>query len=61
MAEAELQAYLDLTPQQIRTYLLDMLARDPPAPGKYQVSFHAVETLLCYGLFSLVDPHRLHG
>ncbi len=38
-----------------------MLARDPPAPGKRQVPFNAVETLLCYGLFSLVDPHRYGG
>ncbi len=61
MAEAELQAYLGLTPQQIRTHLLDMLARDPPAPGKHQVPFNAVETLLCYSLFSQVDPHRYGG
>jgi len=61
MADVELQVYLGLTPQQIRTHLLDMLARDPPAPGKRQVPFNAVETLLCYGLFSQVDPHRYGG
>jgi putative restriction endonuclease len=61
MAEAELQAYLGLSSQQIRTHLLDILARDPPAPNKRQVPFNAVETLLCYGLFSLVDPHRYGG
>src|SRR5262245_21236100 len=61
MAETELQAYLALTSQQIRTPLLDILARDPPASDKRQVPFNAVETLLCYGLFSLVDPHRFGG
>jgi len=61
MAEAELQAYLGLSRQQIHAYLLDILARDPPTPGKRQVPFNAVETLLCYGLFSLVDPHRYGG
>ncbi len=58
MAEAELQTYLGLSAQRIRIHLLDILARDPPAPNKRQVPFNAVETLLCYGLFSLVDPHR---
>ena len=61
MAEAELQAYLSLTQEQIRTHLLDILSREPPVPGKRQVPFNAVETLLCYGLFSLVDPHRYGG
>jgi putative restriction endonuclease len=61
MAEVELHAYLGLSARQIRTHLLDILARDPPAPNKRQVPFNAVETLLCYGLFSLVDPHRYGG
>ncbi len=61
MAEAELQAYLELSPQQIRSHLLEILARDPPTPARRQVPFNAVETLLCYGLFSLVDPHRYGG
>jgi putative restriction endonuclease len=29
--------------------------------GKRQVPYNAVETLLCYGLFSLVDPHHFGG
>src|SRR5450759_4555694 len=61
MPEATLQAYVDLSPQQIRAQLVDILARDLPVPGKRQGPFNAVETLLCYGLFSLVDPHRYGG
>ncbi|HLX58952.1 MAG TPA: HNH endonuclease [Ktedonobacteraceae bacterium] len=61
MAEAALQVYLDLHSQQIRTQLIDILARDLPLPGKRQGPFNAVETLLCYGLFSLVDPHHYGG
>src|SRR5690242_10763823 len=33
----------------------------PHVPGKRQVPFNAVETLLCYGLFSLIDPHHYGG
>ncbi len=61
MPEGVLQEYLDLSSQQIRTQLMDILARRLPAPGKRQVSFNNVETLLCYGLFSLVDPHHYGG
>jgi putative restriction endonuclease len=61
MAEGSLQDYLDLSPHQIRRQLMDILARELPVPGKRQVPFNAVETLLCYGLFSLVDPHHYGG
>jgi hypothetical protein len=61
MAESALQGYLYLTPQQIYTQLMDILLRELPLPGKRQAPFNAVETLLCYGLFSLVDPHRYGG
>jgi putative restriction endonuclease len=61
MLEGSLQEYLDLSPQQIRIQLMDILARRLPAPGKRQVPFNAVETLLCYGLFSLIDPHHYGG
>src|SRR6266852_1268909 len=61
MAEATLQEYLELSSQQIRTQLMDILERDFPLPSKRQVPFNAVETLLCYGLFSLVDPHHYGG
>jgi putative restriction endonuclease len=61
MAEATLQEYLDLSSQQIRAQLMGILERDLPLPNKRQVPFNAVETLLCYGLFSLVDPHHYGG
>lgn len=61
MSEDLLQEYLDLSPQQIRAQLMDIIARRLPEPGKRQVSFNAVETLLCYGLFSLIDPHHYGG
>ena len=61
MVEAVLQEYFDLSPQQIRKQLMDIVARDLPMPGKRQVPFNAVETLLCYGLFPLVDPHHYGG
>lgn len=61
MAEAILREYLDLSPQQIRSQLMDILKRELPLPGKRQVPFNAVETLLCYGLFSLIDPHHYGG
>ncbi len=61
MAEAALRAYLDLSPQQIQTQLMDILARELFVQGKRQVPYNAVETLLCYGLFSQVDPHHYGG
>ena len=61
MSEGSLQKYLDLSPQQIRAQLMEIIARRLPAPGKRQVPFNAVETLLCYGLFSLIDPHHYGG
>jgi len=61
MVEAVLQEYFDLSPQQIRKQLMDIVARDLPMPGKRQVPFNALETLLCYGLFPLVDPHHYGG
>jgi len=61
MVEAVLKEYLDLSPQQIRTQLMGILGRDVPLPGKRQVPFNTVETLLCYGLFSLIDPHHYGG
>jgi len=61
MAEATLQEYLELSSQQIRIQLMDILERDFPLLSKRQVPFNAVETLLCYGLFSLVDPHHYGG
>jgi putative restriction endonuclease len=59
--EEVLRSYLDLTQEQVRQQLADILAREVPAPGHRQVPFNAVETLLCYGLFYLLDPHRYGG
>ncbi len=61
MPEGVLQEYLDLSSQQIRAQLVDILSRELPAPGKRQAPFNNVETLLCYGLFSMVDPHHYGG
>ena len=61
MAESALQRYLNLTPQDIHTQLMNILLRELPLPSKRQVPFNEVETLLCYGLFSQVDPHRYGG
>jgi alkylation response protein AidB-like acyl-CoA dehydrogenase len=59
--EEVLRSYLDLTQEQVRQQLADILAREATAPGHRQVPFNAVETLLCYGLFYLLDPHRYGG
>jgi|GEM_PF-488533 putative restriction endonuclease len=61
LREEVLRSYLDLTPEQIRQQLVAIVAREIPAPGHRQVPFNAVETLLCYGLFYLLDPHRYGG
>ncbi len=61
MNEEELQGYLDLPTQTIRKYLLAILARPFPEPGQRQEAFNPVETLLCYGLFELLNPHRYGG
>jgi putative restriction endonuclease len=45
----------------LHVQLMAILERALPLPGKRQGSFNAVETLLCYGLFSLVDPHHYGG
>ena len=61
MKEDQLRSYLELSPQDIRRQLLDMAVRHVPEPGHRQVPFNEVETLLCYGLFYLLDPHRYGG
>lgn len=61
MKEAQLRSYLELSVQDIRRQLLDMAARHVPESGRRQVPFNEVETLLCYGLFYLLDPHRYGG
>ncbi len=48
-----------------RTDVLDQLRRiverSFPANGRRQEPFAPVETLLCYGLFFVLDPHRYGG
>ncbi len=59
--EKDLQTYLNLSEQAIRKDLLAILARSFPPPGQRQEAFNPVETLLCYGLFERVNPHRYGG
>jgi putative restriction endonuclease len=61
MKEDQLRSYLELSLQESRRQLLDIAARHVPEPGRRQVPFNEVETLLCYGLFYLLDPHRYGG
>jgi putative restriction endonuclease len=59
--EEAFHSYLELSPQAIQQQLVAIANRQMPAAGKRQVPFTAVETLLCYGLFYVVDPHRYGG
>lgn len=61
MNNDEIQPYLNLTRASIEAQLRKILERQLPLPGKSQVDFTAVETLLCYGLFPIVDPHSYGG
>ena len=53
--------HLELTHQEILKQLTEISARQLPEPGRRQVAFNVVETLLCYGLFAILDPHRYGG
>ncbi len=59
--ESELKQYLELSPQAVREQLQAIQIRSFPGPGQRQETFNAVEVLLCYGLFRLVNPHRYGG
>src|SRR5581483_6423422 len=61
MSKDALRSYLELSAQEIRQQLTEITRRHVPEPGRRQVPFNAVETLLCYGLFYLLDPHRYGG
>src|SRR5579871_2381996 len=52
---------LELSPQQILNCLTEIYKRQFPKPGHRQVPFNIVETLLCYGLFYILDPHKYGG
>jgi putative restriction endonuclease len=53
--------HLELSRQEILDQLIEISARQLPKLGRRQVAFNAVETLLCYGLFYILDPHRYGG
>ncbi len=56
-----LHDYLELSQEDIQKQLAEIGARQEPIPGRRQAPFTAVETLLCYGLFTLCNPHRYGG
>ncbi|WP_419932495.1 HNH endonuclease [Candidatus Poriferisodalis sp.] len=60
-----LSDYLDLSEPEAVAQWRSILQRRMPPPGKRQVNFTPVETLLCYGLFlsddPVVDPRRYGG
>jgi hypothetical protein len=51
----------DLTEKEIRDQLTAITVRQFPHPQSRQVPFTLVETLLCYGLFFLINPHSYGG
>ena len=53
--------HLELSHREILEQLTEISARQLPDPGRRQVPFTLVETLLCYGLFAILDPHRYGG
>lgn len=59
--EAQLRFYLDLSSQSILSQLQEILVRSPATMQGKRVPYNAVETLLCYGLFYCVNPHRYGG
>ncbi|GHO56043.1 restriction endonuclease [Ktedonobacter robiniae] len=59
--EISISKYIDITFDEIRSQIITLLAREMPPPGKRQAPFNPVETLLCYGLFTLVNPHTYGG
>ncbi len=54
----ELAAFLELTTDEAVVQWQQILVRQP---RKRQEPFLPVETLLCYGLFRIVNPHRFGG
>ena len=62
---ATLSDYIDLTESEAAAQWQGIVQRRVPPPGKRQVNFTPVETVLCYGLFlsddPVVAPHRYGG
>lgn len=61
MRVATVSDYLDLTLPSARRQWRDICGRRWPANGKRQVVYCPVETLLCYGLFFVLQPNRYGG
>src|SRR6266550_6475664 len=53
--------HIELSHREIFEQLTEINVRQLPEPGRRQVAFNVVETLLCYGLFAILDPHRYGG
>lgn len=53
--------YLNLSDSDISSQLASLLGRKLPEGGKRQAPFNEVETLVCYGLFFILDPHKFGG
>ena len=62
---ASLSDYLQLTESEAAAQWQSIRQRRMPPPGKRQVNFTPVETVLCYCLFRcddpVIDPHRYGG
>jgi len=52
---------LELSARQKADCLLEISQRQFPSPGRRQVPFNIVETLVCYGLFYVLDLHQYGG
>jgi putative restriction endonuclease len=55
------ERYLELSRAEIARQLRDIEARPRAGQGGARIPFLPVETLLCYGLFLVMDPHRYGG
>ena len=53
--------HIELSSEQILNHLTEISGRQFPQPGHRQGPFSIVETLLCYGLFYILDPHKYGG
>lgn len=61
MEQALLKRYLEITNQEMQAQLTRLLNRSYPESGKRQEPFLEIETLLCAGLFHVLDPHHFGG
>ncbi len=60
-SEVDLRLYYELQKSDVERWLAEILNRAYAPEGKRQVVFNPVETLLCYGLFYIIDPHHYGG